>query len=141
MTSAVPIDDGLFTWPSDEPQLIGSTCRTCGVVTFPRQASCPRCAGEDLTDRLLSRVGTLWSATVQHFPPPAPYVGPTPFEAYGVGYVELPDGVIVESRLTTAAIDRLRIGGAMELVIEAFAQRDDGTPLLTFAFAPSEVAP
>ena len=30
-----PVADDLFTWPSDEPQLIASKCRACATVTFP----------------------------------------------------------------------------------------------------------
>ena len=40
----VPVAEGVFTWPSDDPRLIGSRCAACGIVTFPAQASCPRCA-------------------------------------------------------------------------------------------------
>ena len=28
MTASTPIADGLFTWPADEPQLIGGKCTT-----------------------------------------------------------------------------------------------------------------
>ena len=43
----VPIADGLFTWPSNDPRLLGSKCRDCGVVTFPAQSGCPACCGQD----------------------------------------------------------------------------------------------
>jgi len=45
-----PIAKGLFTWPSDEPRLIGSRCTACGVVTFPTQDSCPRCASTAMAE-------------------------------------------------------------------------------------------
>jgi len=47
-----PIAKGLFTWPSDEPRLIGSRCTACGVVTFPTQDSCPRCASTAMAEHL-----------------------------------------------------------------------------------------
>ena len=28
----VPIAEGVFTWPSDEPQLIGGRCGACGYL-------------------------------------------------------------------------------------------------------------
>ena len=31
--------DDVFTWPSDEPQLIGGRCTECGAVTFPMPPS------------------------------------------------------------------------------------------------------
>ena len=55
----------------------------------------------------------------------APYVGPTtPFEPYGVGYVELPGEVRVEARLTEADPARLRIGMPMELTVVPAAGRE-----------------
>ena len=47
LMAQVPVAEGIFTWPSDEPQLIGSRCAACGIVTFPAQDSCPRCASTD----------------------------------------------------------------------------------------------
>jgi uncharacterized OB-fold protein len=53
---------------------------------------------------------------------------------YGVGYVELPDEVRVESRLTTT--ESLRIGMDMELVLMPFRTDDAGNEVVTFAFRP-----
>lgn len=134
---AVPVDPELFTWPAEEPRLIGGRSSSSGVVTFPYQASCPRTAAQDMERVLLSRRGTLWSFTVQGFEPKRPpYDGPVPFEPFGVGYVELPGEVIVESRLTVADPEQLEIGMAMELVIIPFATDAHGRQLVTFAFAP-----
>jgi len=133
----VPIAEGLYTWPSDAPQLIASRCQRCGEVAFPAQQSCPACTGEAVEEILLSRRGQLWTWTIQRFAPPPPWIGdPKTFEPYGVGYVELPEGVRIESRLTTANPDELAIGQTMELVIEKFAEGDAGQSLMTFAFTP-----
>jgi uncharacterized OB-fold protein len=126
-----PVAEGLFTWPADEPRLIGSRCLDCGVVTFPAQGSCPACTSVAVEKRLLGRTGTLYTWTVQGFRPKAPYAGPVGgFEPYGVGYVELPGEVRVEARLTVADPTRLRIGMPMELVVVPFGDR------VTYAFAP-----
>lgn len=133
----VPMAAGVFTWPSDEPQLIGSRCAGCGIVTFPAQDSCPRCASTNMATHLLSRRGRLWAWTTQEFPPPAPpYVGPTgdAFVPYGVGYVELANEVKVETRLTTT--NGLRVGMGLELVLVPFRTDDDGNEVVTFAFRP-----
>jgi uncharacterized OB-fold protein len=133
-----PIAEGLFTGPTTAPQLIGSRCTACGVITFPRQPSCPRCASLDVEERLLARRGTLWSWTIQCFPPKSPpyvAVDPDEFEPYGVGYVELPGEVRVEARLTEADPDRLAIGMPMELVLIP-APSAEATGVVTFAFRP-----
>jgi len=125
-----PVADGLFTWPADQPHLLGSGCVDCGVISFPAQSSCPACTSVSVEERLLGRAGTLYTWTVQAFRPKPPYAGPEAFEPYGVGYVELPGEVRVEARLTVADPARLRIGQPMELVIVPFGDR------VTYAFAP-----
>lgn len=136
----VPVAPDLFTWPAAEPRLIGGKCAGCGVVTFPKQGSCPRCNGLDIEPELLARRGTLWTWTVQGFLPKSPpYAGPETakdFQGYGVGYVELPGQVKVEARLTENDPAKLHIGMAMELVIVPFTRDAEGREVLTFAFAP-----
>ena len=87
--------------------------------------------------------GRLWSWTVQGFCPKPPYDGTTneaDFRPYGVGYVELADGIKVESRLTLADPARLRIGMAMELTLEPYRRPPQGEPVFTFAFGPAQPA-
>src|SRR3954452_763170 len=116
----VPVAEGLFTWPSDEPRLIGSRCAACNTATFPKQASCPKCTGRDVEDELLPAEGTLWTWTVQGFRPKSPYARPEAFEPYRVGYVELPGATMVEGRLTESDPERLSIGDRMRLVVVPF---------------------
>lgn len=133
----VPIAEGVFTWPSDDPQLIGGRCGACGIVTFPAQDACPRCAATGMGEHRLARRGRLWAWTTQEFPPPSPpYTGPTgdDFVPYGVGYVELGGEVRVESRLT--GIDGLETGMEMELVLVPFRTDEEGNEVVTFAFRP-----
>jgi uncharacterized OB-fold protein len=134
---SVPIAEGLFTGAGGEVRLIGSQCTRCGVVTFPRQSSCPRCTSVEVRERLLGRRGTLWSWTVQCFAPKSPPYAdgdPDSFEPYGVGYVELPGEVRVEARLTEADPDRLAIGMPMELTLIPAPGRAEGS-VVTYAFA------
>ena len=139
----VPLAEGLFTFPSDEPQLIGSRCTECGIITFPAQGSCPRCASTSMEEHLLARRGRLWAWTTQDFPPPSPpYAGPTgkDFVPFAVGYVELPGEVKVETRLTESDPAALEIGMEMELALVPFRTNDDGDEVMTFAFAPVEMS-
>jgi len=134
------VEPSLFTTVDGELALLGSGCATCATVTFPAQASCPRCTGADVAPRALPRVGSLWAFTVQRFAPKAPYVAPgAGFVPYAVGYVNLDDEVLVESRLSTDDIGSLRIGQMVRLVVESIAA-DDGGAIATYAFTPADRA-
>jgi uncharacterized OB-fold protein len=132
------IDDSLFAEGPEGVRLVGSRCRDCGTVTFPRQAGCPRCTSQQVEDEPLHPFGTLWTWTVQTFPPKPPFAGqPVEFRPFGVGYVELPDQVRVEALLTESDPARLRIGMPMELTLVPVpgCEADD---VVTFAFRPAE---
>lgn len=135
--ASVPIAEGIFEGPKDAPHLIGGRCGSCGIVTFPCQDACPRCASTGMVEHALARRGRLWAWTTQEFPPPSPpYTGPTgkDFVPFGVGYVELGGEVRVESRLTEIA--GLEAGMEMELVLVPFRTDDEGNEVVTFAFRP-----
>jgi uncharacterized protein len=144
-TRQVPVVEGLFTWPASQPRLIGAQCVACGLIRFPAGPSCERCGGTEFTERLLAGRGTLWTFTTQNFRPPSPpYDGADTaesFQPYAVGYVELPGEVVVEARLTEPDPARLSIGQPVRLVVVPYTVRADGTEVLTFAFAPDDLAP
>jgi hypothetical protein len=58
------------------------------------------------------------------------------FVPFGVGYVELPGEVKVETRLTVSDPEVLANGMEMELVIVPFRTDDEGNEVVTFAFRP-----
>jgi uncharacterized OB-fold protein len=141
-TTRRPVAEGLFTWPvstENPPRLIGSECADCGLVSFPAAPDCVRCASTESEQRLLADRGTLWTYTTQNFRPPSPpYDGPESFAPYAVGYVELPGELLVEARLTEPDPHKLRIGQPMRLTLVPYTVQDDGTEVVTFAFAPEE---
>lgn len=132
------IDTQLFEWPSDDPRLIGSECRDCGVITFPRQGSCPSCCGSNIVARRLAKSGRLWTWTTQEFLPKPPYAGarsPEEFVPFKLGYIELPGEVLVESRIT-APEHALTIGMPMRLTFEPLFTDAAGVEVMSFAFEP-----
>ena len=112
--------------------LLGGRSRSSGRFTFPLP--------QDLDEYELVEfpsTGVIWSYTVQRMAPKAPpYRGPMPFEPFAVGYVELPETLIIEARLTGFDFAELHIGLPVALTAVPLYRDDDGTQVLTFAFAP-----
>ena len=63
------------------------------------------------------------------------------FRPYGVGYIELPGALRVESRLTENDPAKLRIGQEMELAIYVHRIESDDTEVMSYAFKPVGVEP
>ena len=125
------IADNLFI-DGAAPCLVGGKHRATGRIVFPLPTDT-----DSYEPCRLPGNGRLWSYTIQRFRPKTPpYIGPEAFEPFAVGYVELEDALIVESRLTDVEFDQLRIGLPMKLVIVPFCVGADGATLTTYAFKP-----
>ena len=139
-TQQVPVAADLFTWPSDAPRLLGGRCRACGVMTFPRQADCPKCFGDQIEEAQFARRGLLWTFTTQEFipksPPYARQESEESFIPYAVGYVEFAGQARVEGRIDTDDLSSLHIGMEMEVVVVPFMTDDQGTEIMTYMFRP-----
>lgn len=130
---ARPITEGLFDGSSDPPRLHAARCETCRKPHFPASMTCPYCGGDRVAAILVGPAGTLRLFTAVRTRPPG-YGGAVPF---GFGVVELDGaGLEVIARLTEADPARLRPGLPVTLVVEPFWTADDGTTVLTYAFAP-----
>ena len=134
----VPIKDGLFTEPLvplEQVKLIGSKCQSCGEVSLGKRADCPNCAGDKLKTINLSRRGKLWSYTVIRNRPPGDYKGPEPFVPFGLGLVELPEGIRVVAPIDFD-VDKLQVGMGLELDVYKLYQNEQGNDVLAFKFKP-----
>jgi uncharacterized OB-fold protein len=130
----------LLDLDGERPSLIGSRCTHCGEVYFPASRGCTRCLATEMEACDLGSKGILWSWTIQAFLPKPPYnSGETEadFAPYGVGYVAMPSGIKVESRLTVANPEKLAIGMPMALAVAPYGKTPEGAELLTFVFRPS----
>src|SRR5690349_11313867 len=136
MPAPRPIIDGLFTTADDVPRLVVGRCAACARTHFPMGPTCPYCGAEGCTAGTAGPAGRLWLYTVVNARPPG-YRGAIP---YGFGIVELDDGLRVVGRLTEANFERLRPQQPVRLVIDTLATDDDGTPVLSYAFAPEGAA-
>ncbi len=134
----IPVKEGLWTTPSspgEKPQLMGSKCLSCGEIFFPKKEKwgCTNCQSKNIEDIKLSRKGKIYSFTVVMIQPPMYYKGPVP---YAFGYVELPEGVRVETLFTDYDLEALKIGMDVELVIEKLHEDDEGNEVMAYKFRP-----
>lgn len=133
----IPIKDGLFTFPSspeEKPQLLASDCPSCGEIIFPRHEMCPNCQERNLKDIKLSRKGSIYNYTTIMQRPASHYRGPVP---YSFGWVELPEGVRVETLYTGCDFEELTVGMEVEVVIEKLHDDDDGNEIVCHMFRPT----
>lgn len=132
------IDESLFVGAGDSRALRGSRCGDCSTVSFPAQRSCPKCTGGRVSDEALPLEGTLWAYTIQGFPPKPPYLNAEerPFRPYAVGYVDLGNEILVETRIVASDVDALAVGDVLRLVLEPIHAGADGT-IYTYAFTPA----
>jgi uncharacterized OB-fold protein len=131
----VAIREGLLTENLNDlaaVRLVGTKCRDCGETSLGANALCPNCGGDAVTAVPLADHGTLWTYTVVRNPPPGDYKGPRPFAPFGLGLVEMPDGIRVYAPLE-ADVGRLEIG--MALGFRAFVQHRDAEDREVVAFA------
>jgi uncharacterized OB-fold protein len=130
-----PVSPCIFSGEGDRARLLAGRRKSDGRLVFPVPTG-GRSAQFDVVE--LGREGLLWSWTVQRFAPKEPYDGPVGehFRPYGVGYIELPGELIVESRLVDVDFDRLHIGMPMVLTTHAYRIEPNGTPVLIHAFRP-----
>lgn len=115
--------------------LIGSQCSKCEECFFPKVKSCSNCSSIMMEDKNFGTVGSLWSWTMQNLPPKAPYFlheNKENFKIYGVGFIEMPCGVKIKSRLQINDL-KFEIGQLMELKTSTL-KKPNGETLPTFEF-------
>jgi uncharacterized OB-fold protein len=127
----VPAQPELMRLDPDGPALLGSHCPACKRSYFPRRWEC----AVDLTplnDVDLSRTGSLHVAT--YVRTPAYGREQRDAEGYGVGEIDLPEGVRIQSVLLGRE-DAWVPGTRFRIVGEAIGEDADGHPQILFRFA------
>jgi uncharacterized protein len=130
-----------FTMDEAAPALLGARGKQSGSYFWPTAIAVsanPGAPAEERTPAALSRVGTLWSWTTNHYAPPEPYVAPDPFVPYTVCAVEPEvEQMVVLGQLATAAdAAHLEVGMPMELVLGPLYE-DDEHEYVVWQWAPA----
>jgi uncharacterized OB-fold protein len=126
----------LFAETANGPRLLGSRCATCGTPYFPTSTLCRNaaCTKSDTVDAEFGPRGTLWSYSVQYYPPPPPARYDEPYTPYALGLIDLDDGLRVLARVSTDDPEGLVAGSAVELVLERLGGSGEDGDVLTWKF-------
>ncbi len=138
----VPAIEGWFTMDPESPHLLGLHDAQSGTYFFPKDVAVSRAPGyadAELEEVELSRHGSLWSYTTNHYAPPKPYVSPDPFEPYTVAAVELTRERMVVLGQLAPGVDAgsLDVGMEMELVLDTL-YADDENEYIVWKWKPVE---
>ena len=132
----LPVKEGLVRGESpDDVRLLGSKCGNCGEVSIGTNAVCLNCGSVQIDGLELSSEGVLWTYTIIRHKPPGGYLGPQDFEPFGLGLVEMPDGVRIMAPLEGDP-ESFQIGS--KLVLKPWVlESADGEAYRAFRFAPA----
>lgn len=132
-----PVAESLFAIVDGEPRLLGSVCTGCSTQYFPQALSCrnPQCRDKNIEMTPLPRRGTLVSFTIQRYQPPALF-RQDDWKPYGIGLVDLGNGLEVMGMLTDVSLDKIAIGTTVQLKIGALFKDPERGEVHTYMFAP-----
>lgn len=137
----VPVKEDFFTtplWPLEDVHLKGTRCRACGEAFLGKSPACENCQSVDLEDIILNDRGTLYTYTVIRNRPPGEYLGPDPFVPFGVGLVELPEGVRLMAPLTDCDVDALEVGMPLKLAVVLLGEDSAGNVVIGYKYRPAK---
>jgi uncharacterized OB-fold protein len=125
----IPAIEGWFS-RGDSPRLLGTRGEVSGSYFFPPDIAVsrdPSAVGEAYEPVELSREGTVWSYTTNHYAPPEPYISPDAFEPYTVVAVELDKEkmVVLGQYEGDPGADGLAVGSRVELVEGTLFEDDE----------------
>jgi uncharacterized OB-fold protein len=137
----VPVRAGLWSEPTvsdGKVNLVGHTCSDCGELFFPIKENgiCTYCHSKNLNEVALSTKGKVHTFTVVEMRPPGGYYrGEVP---YAIGFVELPEGIRVETLFTDCDPEEIAVGMEVEMIIDVLHEDDEGNEILAYKFRPAE---
>ncbi|RJQ75225.1 MAG: Zn-ribbon domain-containing OB-fold protein [Desulfobacteraceae bacterium] len=133
----IPVRENLWRDTSSGPRLMGSKCLVCGELYFPRKDNgvCTNCQARELEEVEFSTRGKVYSCTCVMQRPPVYYKGEVP---YAIGFVELPEGIRIETLFTDCDIEDVHVGMPVEMVLSKLHEDESGNDVIAYKFRPTD---
>ncbi|WP_319406264.1 OB-fold domain-containing protein [uncultured Desulfosarcina sp.] len=126
-----PYENVYYRLKDGEPYLIGSRCKNCNFVAFPKKVICPACVTRgNMVETELTRTGKVDTYSVLHVGAPG---FPVP---YVVGYVKMVEGPRIFSIIHQGEISDqpIEIGAHVKLILGKIRDDEQGNELMGFQF-------
>lgn len=128
-----PYENIYYKLKREKPYLIGSKCKLCSYVAFPKKVVCPFCVKKESMEEIeLSGKGKLETFSVLHVGAPG-FVVP-----YIVAYIVLFEGPRVFSMINGSdpCGESLEEGTEVELIIGKIRDDEEGNEIFGYKFRP-----
>lgn len=129
MKNQVPFRKEIFKNVNNMSFLLGSQCKSCKQIFFPKIEACINCFSKDLEEVVLSRKGKLYTFTISYMP--VHYFDPP----HAMGYIELPEGIRIFAPIVDWDEKKLKVGMEMELVVGKLWERNENE-IIGYKFKP-----
>ncbi len=115
-------------------RLIGSRCTECRTVLLGLRHRCENCSSPQLVTEVFGSNGSVYTYTVQRYPPPPPFVSQQSWQPRAVAWVDLEnDGPRILGPIDAPAQD-VSIGLAVRVVFDIGWTDAAGREVVSFAF-------
>ncbi len=118
--------------------LIGSECKNCGKIYFPKRSLCPVCRRQSLgkmADRSICRKGEIYTFTVIYDAPDCN----NRLKPYAAAMIRTDDGVMVTGQIADADLNEIKIGMRVRAVLRKLdSDGASGVIHYGFKFVPDE---
>lgn len=131
MAEKVLFYNGALEEVGGEWKLVGSRCKCCGKVSYPRAERCIFCASPDGEATVLSEEGTVYSYHIVRVP-----VGPYRPPLIG-GLIDTPEGVRLYGQIK-APEEKVEIGTKLKMKTGTLYTDKDGNEVFGFYYVPAE---
>lgn len=114
----------------------GIRCRECGIALLGVRRRCENCSSTDISQEVFSSKGTIYTFTVQRYPPPPPFVGPQPWVPRAVAWVDLDEKGPRILAPVEGTVDQVTIGLRVTARFDVGWQDEQGREVVAFSFVP-----